>query len=482
MALRRGTPHTGTVTLATAPRKPSVLKRVWKRVSNDMLLRGKILGANNDMRQIREELSERTYRAQDSEEVNELKGFVQSAFLAIFFTFKNGFLFSCDVSETDYRDRLIHMLIEPLFMDDTYPYLLYQRGERINQQRRLQTDKMRLTSECRGAGGWKHDRLIDIRLNYQWSHIFFLEVVGAPNYVDDQKRTDDQIKMLKVMQLSIHHLHNMLIRLGVEEDGLDFLESYGCLVYQRELQHYRMHRTREGLFLVDITEEKPLPLTKAEIMDHAREIMENSVLGIKVSRSVLATRSQLRDILFERWTTEENTVIFGNGWDTCDTIETTLKGIKENADPQVTTKEWRPIGSAVFNRFVEVGRVVMITYGPDAGKLAVVVEIIDHGRVLVDGPTTGVPRQAVSFKRATLTDLKINIPRGIGNKALKAAIEKQNFVEKWNQTAWAQKLAKRNARAQLTDLDRFKVMLARKKVSVVVGKAAHQLRKAAMKK
>ncbi|KAI9012760.1 60S ribosomal protein L14 putative [Gaertneriomyces semiglobifer] len=124
----------------------------------------------------------------------------------------------------------------------------------------------------------------------------------------------------------------------------------------------------------------------------------------------------------------------------------------------------------------------MITYGPDAGKLAVVVEIIDHGRVLVDGPTTGVPRQAVSFKRATLTDLKINIPRGIGNKSLKAAIEKQNFVEKWNKTAWAQKLAKRNARAQLTDLDRFKVMLARKKVSVVVGKAAHQLRKAAMKK
>ncbi|KAI9002718.1 hypothetical protein BC832DRAFT_560682 [Gaertneriomyces semiglobifer] len=38
---RRVTPHTGTVTLASAPRKPSVLKRVWKRVSSDMLLRGK---------------------------------------------------------------------------------------------------------------------------------------------------------------------------------------------------------------------------------------------------------------------------------------------------------------------------------------------------------------------------------------------------------------------------------------------------------
>jgi len=34
-----------------------------------------------------------------------------------------------------------------------------------------------------------------------------------------------------------------------------------------------------------------------------------------------------------------------------------------------------------FKKIVEVGRVVMITYGPDAGKLAVIVDIIDHGRV-----------------------------------------------------------------------------------------------------
>ncbi len=32
---------------------------------------------------------------------------------------------------------------------------------------------------------------------------------------------------------------------------------------------------------------------------------------------------------------------------------------------------------------MEVGRVVMITFGPDYGKLAVIVEIIDHGRVRV---------------------------------------------------------------------------------------------------
>lgn len=35
----------------------------------------------------------------------------------------------------------------------------------------------------------------------------------------------------------------------------------------------------------------------------------------------------------------------------------------------------------VFTRFAQVGRVVVITYGPDAGKYAVIVDIIDQSRV-----------------------------------------------------------------------------------------------------
>ncbi|KAJ3340211.1 hypothetical protein HDU93_007301 [Gonapodya sp. JEL0774] len=35
----------------------------------------------------------------------------------------------------------------------------------------------------------------------------------------------------------------------------------------------------------------------------------------------------------------------------------------------------------LFQRLVEVGRVVLLNYGPDAGKLAVIVDIIDHNRV-----------------------------------------------------------------------------------------------------
>jgi len=35
---------------------------------------------------------------------------------------------------------------------------------------------------------------------------------------------------------------------------------------------------------------------------------------------------------------------------------------------------------------------VQINYGLDVGKLAVVVDIINDKRVLIDGPTTGVAR------------------------------------------------------------------------------------------
>lgn len=36
---------------------------------------------------------------------------------------------------------------------------------------------------------------------------------------------------------------------------------------------------------------------------------------------------------------------------------------------------------STFKRFVEVGRVVLLNDGPSAGKLATIVEIIDHNRV-----------------------------------------------------------------------------------------------------
>ncbi|KAJ3064853.1 60S ribosomal protein L14, partial [Podochytrium sp. JEL0797] len=135
----------------------------------------------------------------------------------------------------------------------------------------------------------------------------------------------------------------------------------------------------------------------------------------------------------------------------------------------------------VYNRFVEVGRVVLVNYGPDAGKIAVVVDIIDHSRVLVDGPTTGVARQALSYKRFNLTDIVIKVPRTAGTTAVTAAVQKADMEGLWNKTAWAKKLAVRKVRQNLSDFDRFKLMIARKQKRAIIGKQFAKLRKAALK-
>ncbi|KAI8639314.1 60S ribosomal protein L14e [Parasitella parasitica] len=111
-----------------------------------------------------------------------------------------------------------------------------------------------------------------------------------------------------------------------------------------------------------------------------------------------------------------------------------------------------------FKRQVEVGRVVLINHGADVGKLAVIVDIIDHNRALIDGPTTGVVRQAFPFRRLVLTPLVLkNLPRAIGKAGLKKALEKDETVAKWAKTVWAKKLEQRKVRANLTDFDRFKL-------------------------
>ncbi len=69
-----------------------------------------------------------------------------------------------------------------------------------------------------------------------------------------------------------------------------------------------------------------------------------------------------------------------------------------------------------FKRYVEIGRVCLIEYGEDAGKLAAIVDVVDINRVLVDGPTTGVSRQAINIKRIRLTDIKISAKHNASQK------------------------------------------------------------------
>ena len=46
---------------------------------------------------------------------------------------------------------------------------------------------------------------------------------------------------------------------------------------------------------------------------------------------------------------------------------------------------------SLFKRFAEVGRVVFIQYGPETGKLATIIDIVDQNRVRVCGPASARP-------------------------------------------------------------------------------------------
>ena len=43
-------------------------------------------------------------------------------------------------------------------------------------------------------------------------------------------------------------------------------------------------------------------------------------------------------------------------------------------------------------RFVEPGRLTLITFGPCEGKVGTVVDIVDQGRVVVEGPSEDAGR------------------------------------------------------------------------------------------
>ena len=121
----------------------------------------------------------------------------------------------------------------------------------------------------------------------------------------------------------------------------------------------------------------------------------------------------------------------------------------------------------VFRRFVEVGRVIIVNYGPLTGKLAVIVDILTTTKVIIQGLKGGVRRQELSLRRVTLTDYKIDIKRGAKREEVFKAVEDYKLEEKFKKSNLAKKNELREKRANLTDFDRFKVMRLRQRRAVL---------------
>ncbi|KAL4558652.1 hypothetical protein LXL04_036853 [Taraxacum kok-saghyz] len=171
-----------------------------------------------------------------------------------------------------------------------------------------------------------------------------------------------------------------------------------------------------------------------------------------------------------------------------------------------------------FKRYVEIGRIALVNYGKDYGRLVVIVDVIDQNRVLafpyllmcdnlgsicccfclaasdfaflcnialldssliesalVDAPD--MVRGQMNFKRLTLTDIKIDINRVPNKKTLVAALEAADVKNKWENSSWGRKLIVQKKRASLNDFDRFKIMLAKIKKAGVVRQELAKLKK-----
>lgn len=129
-------------------------------------------------------------------------------------------------------------------------------------------------------------------------------------------------------------------------------------------------------------------------------------------------------------------------------------------------------------RYVQIGRVAIVNFGQHTNKLVVILNILDASRVLVEGPTSGVRRQVLTTHRLALTPIAIAIPRNARQGTLNKIYAESKVDEKWSQTSWAKKIATRAHRAQMTDLDRFKVVIARRKLNKVARVEYNKLKKA----
>jgi len=145
-------------------------------------------------------------------------------------------------------------------------------------------------------------------------------------------------------------------------------------------------------------------------------------------------------------------------------------------DADITASRWR---------MVEVGRVVLFSK-PSlyAGKIAVIVEIIDHKRILVEGPSEDlsqiVPRHSAQLSNVALTPIVMtDLPRAIGTGPLIAKWKKQEVDKKWAETTFSKNRDKSAKRRALNDFERFKVMRLRKQVRFEEKKALAKIRASA---
>jgi len=97
-----------------------------------------------------------------------------------------------------------------------------------------------------------------------------------------------------------------------------------------------------------------------------------------------------------------------------------------------------------YNKFVEIGRVARINFGPQEGKLDTIVDIVTDKRVLVDGED--IQRQVIPVTRLQLTSQVIKVGRGARTGAVRKLVAKEEVAKKFAQSTLGKHYASQQLR------------------------------------
>lgn len=116
-----------------------------------------------------------------------------------------------------------------------------------------------------------------------------------------------------------------------------------------------------------------------------------------------------------------------------------------------------------YHRFVQIGRVARVIYGPQEGKIATIVDILNDKRVLIDGEN--VERQIIPIRRLQLTKQMAGIKRGTRTNKVKAIFKKEKIAQNYADSSIGKSYAAQARRESLNDFERHKVVVLRRKLS-----------------
>lgn len=130
---------------------------------------------------------------------------------------------------------------------------------------------------------------------------------------------------------------------------------------------------------------------------------------------------------------------------------------------------------------VNLGRVVYVNYGPEVGKLGVIVDIVNGKKVVISG--VGLPKQMISNKRITLTKFRLpEVSVGVSQRTLLEKITAFKLQERFSSCGLGKRIQKQTVRAGLNDFQRFKVQVLKKKLGKALRTSINKNRQAILAK